>query len=112
MAERRSVRKQVAEPLLVLDTMSGAQLGRIGNLSTDGLMLISAQPIPEQHVYEVLFPLPGTWVGAQRLEVGIQCLWSEPASTSDSHWAGCHIISISPEHQDLLEAWVETVAEN
>lgn len=111
MAERRSERRQVAESLAVVDGMSGAQLGRIGNLSAEGLMLISPQPVPEQHVYQVRFPLPGAFAAAPRLEVGIQCLWSEPASTADSHWAGCQIISISPEHRDLLDAWLETTSE-
>lgn len=106
MSERRSVRKHVSESLQVIDFMTGTPLGRIGNLSIDGLMLISPRAVPERHVYQVQFPLPGSSATAPRLEVGIQSLWSEAASGDHSHWTGCQIISISPACQDLLDAWV------
>lgn len=111
MSERRSVRKRVSESLQVIDFMTGSPLGRIGNLSTDGLMLISPRALAERHVYQVQFPLPGSVAAAPRLDVGIQCLWSEAASGEHSHWTGCQIISISPAFQDMLDAWVAHSAE-
>lgn len=112
MSQRRSVRKHVNEALQIIDMMTGAPLARMGNLSADGLMLISSHAVPEKHVYQVQFPLPGSTAAAPRLDVGIQCLWSEPASGEHSHWAGCHIISISREHRELLDAWVARGAES
>lgn len=111
MSERRSVRKRVSESLPVIDGMTGAPLGRIGNLSIDGLMLIGSRALAERQVFQVHFPLPGTGASAPRLEVGIQCLWSEAASGEHSHWTGCHIISISPDGQEMLDAWVTRAAE-
>jgi hypothetical protein len=111
MSQRRSVRKRVTESLQIIDQMTGAPLARLGNLSADGLMLISTRPVPEKHVYQVQFPLPGSSPAAPRLEVGIQCLWSEAASGEHNHWAGCHIISISPAHRDLLDDWVARSAD-
>jgi len=109
MSERRSMRKQVSEALAVTDCMGGGSLGRIGNLSAEGLMLISPRPVYERHVYQIRFPLPGVGASAPQLEAGIQCLWAEAASGDGAHWAGCQIVSISPEHQDLLEAWLESI---
>lgn len=111
MSERRSVRKRVSESLPVIDGMTGAPLGRIGNLSADGLMLIGTRALSEQHVYQVHFPLPGNSAAAPRLEVGIQCLWSEAASGEHSFWTGCQIISISPDGQETLDQWVTRAAE-
>ncbi|HWS25155.1 MAG TPA: PilZ domain-containing protein [Xanthomonadales bacterium] len=111
MSERRSVRKRVSESLQVTDLMTGAALGRIGNLSVDGLMLISPRALAERHVYQVQFPLPGAAAGAPRMDVGIQCLWSEAASGDHSHWTGCQIISISPDGQEMLDDWVARSAE-
>lgn len=107
MTKRRSPRKRVSESLQIVDVMSGAILGRIGNLSADGLLLISSRPLPERHVYQVQFPLPGSGPAAARLEVGIQCLWTELANSEHSHWAGCQIVSISPAAREALDAWVE-----
>jgi len=109
MSQRRSERKTVSESLQIVDMMTGASLGRIGNLSADGLMLISSRALAEKHVYQVQFPLPGS-AAAARVEAGIQCLWSEAASSEHSHWAGCQIISISPAHRDLLDEWAEAGA--
>lgn len=111
MSQRRSVRRSVSESLQIIDVMTGATLGRVGNLSADGLMLISAQALPDHHVYQVRFPLPDSAAGAAPLEVGIQCLWSEAASGEHSHWAGCQIVSISPDDRDALDDWVENSAE-
>ena len=111
MSERRSVRKRVAESLPVIDVMTGAALGRIGNLSVDGLMLIGSRALSERYVYQVQFPLPGAKATAPRMDLGIQCLWSEAASGEHTHWTGCQIISISTAGQQLLDDWVARSAE-
>lgn len=107
MSQRRSVRKQVVESLQAIDAITGTPLARIGNLSADGMMLISTRPLPERHVYQVRFPLSGPHGRTHRIEVGIQCLWSDSTSSDNSHWTGCQIISVSPSDQDALDAWVE-----
>ena len=56
MVSRRSVRKRVAEAILVTNAMTGETLARVGNLSVDGMMLISPRFI--------IFAAPmmlGTW---------------------------------------------------
>lgn len=111
MASRRSVRKRVAEAILVTNAMTGQTLARIGNLSVDGMMLISSQPIPEERLYQVHFHLRDGEQRGHRLEVGIQCQWTETARTPNTYWAGCKIIDIAPDEQTLLNAWVERAAE-
>lgn len=111
MSQRRSVRKSVSESLQIIDVMTGAALGRVGNLSAEGLMLISSHEMPDHHVYQVVFPLPNSGAAAAPLEVGIQCLWSEAASSEHSWWAGCQIVSISPADREALDNWVENAAD-
>lgn len=111
MPSRRSVRKRTGESILVTDAMTGKTIGRIGNLSVDGMMLISAQPIAEGSLYQLQFLLTDAQRLQRRLEVGIQCLWSEAARTENTHWAGCRIIDIAPSEQQILDGWVERAAE-
>lgn len=108
MNQRRSVRRRVADALQVSDSISGASLGRIGNLSGDGLLLVGSRALPEQHVWQVDFPLPGN--PGRRMQAGIQCLWSVPAAGEHNHWNGCQFISISPQDQEVLDRWVEQEA--
>lgn len=111
MSSRRSIRKRTGESILVTDAMTGRTIGRIGNLSVDGMMLISPQPIAEGSLYQLQFLLADAQRQPRRLEVGIQCLWSEAARTEHSHWAGCRIIDIAPSEQQVLAGWVERAAE-
>lgn len=111
MVARRSVRKRAAESITVVNAMTGESMGRIGNLSVDGMMLISPSPLPEDHLYQVQFQLRDAQHAPHKLEVGIQCLWSEAARTEHTHWAGCKIIDISEAEQAVLDAWVERATE-
>lgn len=111
MPSRRSIRKRTGESILVTDAMTGRTIGRIGNLSVDGMMLISAQPIAEGSLYQLQFQLADAQRLPHRMEVGIQCLWSEAARTEHTHWAGCRIIDIAPIEQLVLAGWVERAAE-
>lgn len=111
MVSRRSVRKRVAEAILVTNAMTGETLARVGNLSVDGMMLIGSQSIGEDWLFQVHFQLRDADQNPHRLEVGIQCLWSEAARTEHTYWAGCKIIDIAPSEQQILNAWVERAAE-
>lgn len=111
MVARRSVRKRAAESIAVTNAMTGEPMGRIGNLSVDGMMLICAHALPEGHLYQVQFQLRDATQNPHKLEIGIQCLWSEAARTEHTHWAGCKIIDISDDEQAVLDAWVERAAE-
>jgi hypothetical protein len=107
--KRRSARKRVSQVIMVTNTFSGESLGRIGNLSMEGMMLIAPRDMPEEHYFQVAFALgPGS---NNKVEVGIQSLWCDEARTPNTHWVGCKIIDISPDDQLLLNRWVEQATE-
>jgi len=108
---RRSVRKRAGESILVTDAMTGKTIGRIGNLSVDGMMLICPRPVAEGSLYQVQFLLTDGQRQQRRVEVGIQCLWCEAARTENTHWAGCRIIDIAAAEQHILDGWVGRAAE-
>jgi hypothetical protein len=103
--QRRSQRVTIPEHPQVLDTHSGAVIGQLVNLSSDGLMIASTRSIQRNTVYQMRIPLSR---GNDRLEVGIgaESLWSEDANDSGIHWTGFHIIDISPEDQLILDGIV------
>lgn len=111
MSPRRAVRKRTREAILVTNAMTGTTLGRIGNLSVNGMMLITSAPIGEGSLYQVQLLLRDEQGQQLRLEIGIQCLWSETARTERTFWAGCRIIDIAPSEQQVLDAWVERATE-
>ena len=111
MPARRSVRKRSKDAILVTNGMTGETIGRIGNLSVDGMMLITPQPLPEGCLYQLQFQLTDAAQQRRRMEIGIQCLWTEAARTERTFWTGCRIIDIAPSEQEILDGWVERASE-
>lgn len=108
MTERRERRRNPGHSVLVVNTLTGATVGRIGNLSVGGLMLISTEALVESGIYQVQFQLAAPTIGTQSIELGFQCLWSAPASTPNTFWSGCQTIDLSPESERMIRTWVES----
>ena len=88
---RRSPRRKVADTILVSDTMTEEVVGRIGNLSDGGMLLMASQALNDDALYQFRFRLPGM-EGAE-LEVGAHLLWCDRASTPGQFWAGFRFAS-------------------
>src|SRR5260221_12922810 len=104
---RRAKRKPPEDPINVVNAMTGATIGRIGNLSINGMMLVADAPIREDALFQFLFNLPDGRGGQVALEVGMHEQWAEPASVPGQHWAGFRIIDIAQHDMEVLQAWVD-----
>jgi hypothetical protein len=104
--QRRKQRVTIPEHPQVFDAHSGAPVGQLVNLSSEGLMIAGSECIPCNTVCQMHIPLV---IGGSKqvISVGAESLWCEDANGSGMYWTGFHIIDISPEHQRLLDAIVE-----
>lgn len=102
---RRSPRRKVSETILVSDVMTEEVVGRIGNLSEGGMLLIAGTTLNDDALYQFRFRLGG--MDAPEIEVGAHLLWAEQARTAGQTWAGFRFISLTDDHRDLLNAWVD-----
>ncbi len=103
---RRAQRKSISGVMLVENSLNGASLGRIGNLSSTGLMLIAPRRLRENALYQVRFDLPGADGRAHAVEIGVHEQWTSAAVTPGQFWIGLRIIDIGNAEQALLDAWV------
>ncbi len=101
---RRARRRQVADTVLVTDAMTDAVIGRIGNLSETGMLLIASAPLNEDALYQFRFTLPDG--DGRTLEVGAHVLWRDDASAPNHSWVGVRFLGLSPEAARLLREWV------
>lgn len=105
--ERRSAPRRPAEiPIEVTDTISGHVIGRVGNLSRNGMMLICHRPLRDDALYQLRFHLTGRGGGDAEIEAGVHTMWTEPASTNGYQWSGLRIISISGPAAISLDNWL------
>lgn len=109
--ERRSAtRKPTTVPVEVFNSISGEGIGRLGNLSRNGMMLICHRPLRDDALYQLRFRLPDSRGSGDEIETGVHTMWTEQAATNGYQWSGLRIISISSAAAALLDRWLNTAA--
>ena len=106
---RRSQRKRAHQAIQVNDAITGQQIGHVGNLSADGMLLISNRQVVDDALFQFSFHLPNVATGhVHQLEIGVHEQWSETANVPGLFWTGFRIIDIGPEDFDVLNGWIES----
>jgi hypothetical protein len=109
--ERRSApRKPSPAQIEVVDSISGEAIGRVGNLSRTGMMLICHRPLRDDALYQLRFRLPDQRGVQAEIETGVHTMWTELAATNGYQWSGLRIISISGSAASALDTWLERSA--
>jgi len=103
---RRARRRNVADLVPVVDQMAERTIGRLGNVSETGMLMLAALPLREDALYQLRFALPTADGQSLPIDVGVHLLWSEPAHVPGQAWSGFRFITLSREHRDLLRGWI------
>ena len=103
---RRAPRRAVPEHVPVTDRMREQVIGRLGNVSESGMLILSDAELVDDALYQLRFLLEDG--GApQPIEVGAHLLWLDRASAPAVVWAGFRFIAVVEDHARRLRAWVE-----
>jgi hypothetical protein len=109
--ERRSApRIPTAVPIEVTDSITGENIGRVGNLSRNGVMLICHRPLQDGALYQLRFRLPSPRGALEEIEAGVHTMWIDQAATNGYQWSGLRIISISGSAAASLDRWLGATA--
>ena len=103
---RRSKRRRAADVIEVFDTMTEQSVGRIGNISESGMMLIASRRLHDDALYQLRFTLDDG-VRPRALEVGAHHLWTDDANVPGQLWAGLRFIDIATDDAKHLREWIE-----
>jgi len=105
---RRARRRRVIEQIDVVDAMTEQVIGRLGNLSESGVLLIANVPLREDALYQWRFNLPHPGGGAVPIECGAHLLWFDRASAPGQWWAGARFILLSKTATESVTIWIES----
>jgi len=109
--QRKQARKIANEILEISDQVTGSELGRVVNISAEGLMLLSGDPIAVGSVYQLNLKLPRLINHHSHISFGAEAVWSTPAAQPASFWTGFRIIDASEENvltiDELILDWHE-----
>ena len=103
---RRAKRRTAPDTILVTDAMTERVIGRIGNVSETGMLLMASEPLVDDALYQLRFTLHDGGNG-QVVDVGAHLLWMDRASAPAQAWAGFRFIAVSEAQSRRLRAWIE-----
>lgn len=90
--QRRIERHQLSSYLQIFNCHSGRPMGYLGNISRQGMMLISDLPVMLASVYELQFKLPRADGQIELLDFTAMSHWSRPDRTSGHYESGFSIV--------------------
>ena len=67
-------------------------------------MVVGARPIAVDSLYQLSLELSVPINGQRQIAVGGDCLWARVDEGGSQHWAGFHIIDISAQGLELIDA--------
>ena len=95
---------QLNEYLKVYNRNTMREMGNIGNISCNGLMLISCVPVLIGAVYNMRIILPDDNGGQTYLDFDARCHWCKPDVGPDYFDSGYSIVSAESGILDLVES--------
>lgn len=104
---RRSRRRKVSDTILVADAMTDTVVGRIGNLSETGMLLIADGSLNDDALYQLRFALRDAAGKESKLEFGAHQLWQEDAGAPGLRWIGLRFIAIPDDQAERLQHWID-----
>ena len=104
---RRAKRRKVADTVLITDAMTDSVVGRIGNLSETGMLVMASAPLVEDALYQFRFRLHDARLPDIHMEVGAHLLWLDRASAPGQAWTGFRFITIPTDQAEKLRHWID-----
>ncbi len=103
---RRANRRNVHESVTVLDTMTEQVLGRVGNISESGMLLVASGPLLDGGLYQLRFEIIDRSGRMVAVDVGVQVVWMGSANTPGQSWAGLRFLTIDESQLAVLRHWI------
>ncbi|KIH77843.1 PilZ domain-containing protein [Geoalkalibacter ferrihydriticus] len=112
-ADKRSQkRRNTIYYLEVYDLESGRLLGRLVDITVEGMMLISETPIAPDRTYKCRMSLPAEILGRSNILFDATCMWSRKARNDDFFEAGFRSLIADPGDIDAIEMLIQRFAFN
>lgn len=102
--DRRIERHQLPYFLKVFNSITDKPIGFLGNLSEDGLMLISQLPMMVGADFDLRLKIPASDGCFQVIDLRASCLWCHEDATPKHYDAGFSLQRASPEYGQLVAA--------
>lgn len=107
MDERRKfVRCRPASSLRVLDRKTGQPVGRLGNVTDEGMMLISQKPINTGSLLQLQVAVPEEIKAGGKIMFDGKSVWCKEDADSGLHKVGFKLMNVIPKDIEMIKGMV------
>lgn len=105
---RRHTRRRVGVILRVFERKTGMNIGRLVNISQEGLKVSGKEALAVGRRYELGMILPEPLEGSNTLKFDARVVWSRPAAdAAEGYHAGFQLINIEKNDSRILAQFIE-----
>jgi len=102
--QRHIERHQLPYYLKVFNRITDKPMGYIGNVSLDGLMLISQYPMLVNARFDMRLKIPGRDGRVHNVDFGACCQWSREDVTPGTYDSGFSLVAPPSEYVEMVDA--------
>jgi len=108
MADKRIRKRRHLSCLLrVFDRNTGDAVGHLVDITTEGIRLLTDNPLKTGADYELNLDLSSIMNFEQRVVFDAHCIWQEQEFSSGSYNYGFKILKISKKGREIIEQLIE-----
>ena len=101
---RRIERRQLSRYLQVFNRNTGKPMGSIGNISLDGLMLVSQWPMLVGACFDLCLHVPGEQGVERVIDFQAECMWSREDVTPGTFDSGFALVAPPADYMQMVAA--------
>jgi hypothetical protein len=102
MEQRRGPRQDSVFEIIVSEVETGGFVGRVANVSEDGLHIVRQEPLPENTLLYLKVDLPAEFCGFTELTFHAQVRWCEPDEDPRQTGVGLQILDLNDDHKRVF----------
>ena len=109
---RKEPRHHLIFYLKVFDQDTGQQLGHMGDITTEGLMVMSSEPLEVEREYNLEIRVESKLTRNPSLKFRAEARWCRPDYNPDYYATGFHLMDRQAETQTAIEKLVKDIGFN
>ncbi len=87
----------------VFDRKNGKMLGYLADMTVEGAMIISEEPIQTDETYRLRIDLPEDMYGKAYLNLEAHAVWSKPDVNPNFFMTGFQLMNIPPDDKGTIQ---------
>ncbi len=111
--QRALTRRELIYYLKITDRKTGRELGRLGDIHEEGLLVLSRPALQVGALYDALLELPRALdhTGASEMHLKFEALWKRPGPKNGNfEESGCKFTSLTKDARQTIEKLIALFA--